>query len=333
MPVHISSLISTNFAMPDVQKPPARGKGQPTAAASSDADELYAWGSANNFATVILPRPGGAAASFADRSSHESGHDEASQDTVRYVGQTDQFPVEMSRSSCGDAQEYVDREHARVVQLDMEGLYLVSFTRSPSALRLGLTEGPYLKLCRERLAAQGHEYELATGAKIFCEPDQYAATRVAVKHLECTFRPYHVVATEKHLPSVLYTVRSFPHSLKVKVKSSRLIAYIGRSEETQRTTERARKQSTRYSGSGPQVDNPQHSSTMPLFVQLAPKADAAEDQEEFSADAPLLTAPPISEFQQPYVEPLQPGHPYWEICRPKSCRNPADDYELRLVSA
>merc|ERR1719281_141484 len=108
-------------------------------------------------------------------------------------------------------------------------------TRSPSALRLGLTEGPYMRACRERLVAQGHEYELATGAKIFCEPDQYAPTRVAVKHLECTFRPYHVVATEKHLPSVLNTVRSFPHSLKVKVKSSRLIAYVGRSEEQQQT--------------------------------------------------------------------------------------------------
>jgi hypothetical protein len=112
------------------------------------------------------------------------------------------------------------------MQLDMEGLYLLSFTRSPAELRLGLTHGPHLKVCRERLAAHGHEFELATGGKIFCEPDQYDATRAALKHLERNFRPYHVVVTEKHLPSVLYTVRSFPHSLKVKVKSSRLITYI-----------------------------------------------------------------------------------------------------------
>ena len=34
----------------------------------------------------------------------------------------------------------------------------ISMVRSPSALRLGLTEGPYMRACRERLVAQGHEY-------------------------------------------------------------------------------------------------------------------------------------------------------------------------------
>jgi hypothetical protein len=157
------------------------------------------------------------------------------------------------------------------------------------------------------LVAQGHEYELATGAKIFCEPDQYAATRVAVKHLEGTFRPYHVVATEKHLPSVLYTVRSFPHSLKVKVKSSRLIAYIGRtSEDTQQKPERVRQQSTRYSGGGPHVDNPEQSGTTPLFLQLAAKADVAEDQEDFSIDPPRSAVLPTSEFKRPYGNRCDP---------------------------
>jgi hypothetical protein len=197
----------------------------------------------------------------------------------------------MSKSSCGDTQE--NAESARVVQLDMEGLYLVSFTRSPSALRLGLTEGPYLQKCRDRLVAKGHEYELSTGAKIFCEPDQYAATRVAVKHLERTFRPYHVVATEKHLPSVLYTVRSFPHSLKVKVKSNRLIAYIGHSEETNATPEGPRKSAGRYGGGAPQVDD-LHSGSMPLFVQLAQKTDVAEDPQEVNADTQWSMAPPGS---------------------------------------
>jgi hypothetical protein len=153
---------------------------------------------------------------------------------------------------------------------------------------MGLTEGPYLQKCRERLVAKGHEYELGTGAKIFCEPDQYAATRVAVKNLERTFRPYHVVATEEHLPSVLYTVRSFPHSLKVKVKSNRLIAYIGGSEETNATPERAGRSAGRYNGGAPQVETP-HVGSMPLFVQLAQKeagdpseASDAEDLKNYS---------------------------------------------------
>jgi hypothetical protein len=212
-------------------------------------------------------------------------------------------------SNFGDTQDYAD--NAKVVQLDMEGLYLVSFTRSPSALRLGLTEGPYLKLCRERLVAQGHEYELATGAKIFCEPDQYAATRVAVKHLERTFRPYHVVATEKHLPSVLFTVRSFPHSLKVKVKSSRLIAYIGRSGEASsrgdlnQTPDRARKNSSRHVGDKPPVEDLPSSGSMPLFLQLA-KPDGADDQQETGV-GPLPTAMGLPQAYANALQAMQPS--------------------------
>ena len=43
------------------------------------------------------------------RSSLDSGYDEASADTVRYVGQADLFPADMSRSSCGDTVDYVRR--------------------------------------------------------------------------------------------------------------------------------------------------------------------------------------------------------------------------------
>jgi hypothetical protein len=163
------------------------------------------------------------------------------------------------------------------------------------------------------LVAEGHEYELDTGAKIFCEPDQYAATRVAVKHLERTFRPYHVVATEKHLPSVLYTVRSFPHSLKVKLKSSRLIAYIGRSDETRQTpppSEGVKKNPTRHVGGGPQVDNPHQSGMMPLFVQLPSKTDVAEDNEDVGRAPQLSTMRPASELQAPYVDSRRGGYPY-----------------------
>jgi len=253
---------------------------------------------------------------FPDRSSLDSGYDEASADTVRYVGQADLFPADMSRSSCGDTVDYA--ENAKVVQLDMEGLYLVSMTRSPSALRLGLTEGPYMRACRERLVAQGHEYELATGAKIFCEPDQYAATRVAVKHLEGTFRPYHVVATEKHLPSVLYTVRSFPHSLKVKVKSSRLIAYIGRSQEKSQQPERGRtgpaRKAGRFGGSAASDVDPS-SCSMPLFVQLASKGNDNEDYQDAWMDHHQSTMPPApdfsaSDFQQSHVDPPHKGLSY-----------------------
>jgi hypothetical protein len=296
--------------MADFPEPLLGGKGQPATAASFDADESYAWGPANNFATVVLPKPG---MSIRDRASRE-GYDTSSQETVRYVGQTDQFPVEVSIGSSVepldnvlDMQDHADS--ARVVQLAMEGLYLISFTRSPSALRVGLTEGPYLKLCREKLVANGHEYELGTGAKIFCEPEQYAATRAAVKHLESTFRPYHVVATEKHLPNVLYTVRSFPHSLKVKVKSSRLIAYIGGSGETQEPPARVKRNANRHVGGGSQVDVPR-SGTMPLFVQLAQRGDASDDQHEAGVNPSLPPMLPHSEYSQPmFVDPLQAGQP------------------------
>jgi hypothetical protein len=120
-----------------------------------------------------------------------------------------------------------------------------------------------------------------------------------------------VVATEKHLPSVLYTVRSFPHSLKVKLKSSRLIAYIGRSEEKHQTPpDRVKKNTTRYVGGGPHVDNPHQSGTMPLFVQLASKTDVAEDNEDVGRDPQLSTVLPVSEFQAPYVDSLQAGYPF-----------------------
>jgi hypothetical protein len=128
-----------------------------------------------------------------------------------------------------------------------------------------------------------------------------------------------VVATEKHLPSVLYTVRSFPHSLKVKVKSSRLIAYIGRSEESPDTPDRVKKSANRYVGDGPQVDNSHHSGTMPLFVQLASKADVAEDQLEASVDSQMTTLSPASDLPQAYVDPLPAGFQYgMRLARPAS---------------
>jgi hypothetical protein len=49
---------------------------------------------------------------------------------------------------------------------------------------------------------------------------------------------------------------------------------------------------------------------MPLFVQLAPKTDVAEDQEDVGRDPLVSAMPPGSDFQHPYVEPLQAGHPY-----------------------
>jgi hypothetical protein len=45
-------------------------------------------------------------------------------------------------------------------------------------------------------------------------------------------------------------------------------------------------------------------------VQLASKTDGAEDQEDVGRDPLPSTMPPASDFQHPYVEPVQAGHPY-----------------------
>ena len=167
---------------------------------------------------------------------------------MRNVGQTEQFPEEISRSSGSDTQDYTENAETitpitpkRAVQLGVEGLYLVTISRTPSEVHLRLKEGPYLKLCLERLAAEGHAAELESGTKIFCEPKQYAETRVAMAHLDFVLRPSHVVATEKYLSSVLHTLENITYQkpcgktkrtriMYVKVKSTRLFAYIARSD-------------------------------------------------------------------------------------------------------
>jgi hypothetical protein len=122
---------------------------------------------------------------------------------------------------------------AQIANLDvpndnMEALFLISFTRCPSEFRLGLVEGPLLRECREDMAAAGFSCELATGAKIFCEPGYYAAICRAVKDLESTLRPYHVIVTEKFRQLLLQTAKACPRSMKVKVKEDRVIACFGK---------------------------------------------------------------------------------------------------------
>jgi hypothetical protein len=113
---------------------------------------------------------------------------------------------------------------------DMEALFLISFTRCPSEFRLGLVEGPLLRECRQDMAAAGYSCELATGAKIFCEPEYYAAISRAVKDLEPTLRPYHVIVTEKFRQLLLQTAKACPRSMKVKVKEDRVIACFGKGQ-------------------------------------------------------------------------------------------------------
>lgn len=175
---------------------------------------------------------------------------------------------------------------------DMEALFLISFTRCPSEFRLGLVEGPLLRECREDMAAQGFSCELATGAKIFCEPEYYTAISRAVKDLESTLRPYHVIVTEKFRQLLLQTAKACPRSMKVKVKEDRVIACFGKGRWIPFTwSPEKMTQSRREQGAQPAAH----------FSQ----APSGHEQTQVAAQPPMhshFTPPPMPQAGQPAFE-------------------------------
>jgi len=81
-------------------------------------------------------------------------------------------------------------------EMNTEQIYLLEYHRHPEAFRKALCEGPSLQQCRAALEEAGCKWLLASGAKIFVHPQQYAQTLVAVVEQGFELRPFHVIVAE-----------------------------------------------------------------------------------------------------------------------------------------
>lgn len=106
-----------------------------------------------------------------------------------------------------------------------EKLYLLRFTRHPSEFEERLYTGPELEMVRTSMDSGGCSPRLSSGATLLVYPEQYpTAMRVlANTHL----RHYHVCVSETFFPLVLEAVDSLASRLKVRLRSSDVLAYIG----------------------------------------------------------------------------------------------------------
>jgi len=221
-----------------------------------------------------------------DESSLDSQHTQKSQKSLRSAPSVEaQIPPEVAND-------------------DMEALFLISFTRCPSEFRLGLVEGPLLRECRQDMAAAGFSCELATGAKIFCEPEYYPAISRAVKDLESTLRPYHVIVTEKFRQLLLQTAKACPRSMKVKVKEDRVIACFGKGrwipftlspDKAAKSGQKIAENATPFSPAPSGLQNPPHFSPSP---PLMPSSFALPMPHDPSMAQPAFEKAVLDELQR-----------------------------------
>jgi len=106
-----------------------------------------------------------------------------------------------------------------------QGLYLVllKFTRSPQAFREALMESPELAEVRDKLQSSGLNVELASGAKVFVEPDHYEAMLEAVRLGNWNLYPEHVIVDPTLETTVIEIVRKLHGKYKVYSKSSDVV--------------------------------------------------------------------------------------------------------------
>jgi hypothetical protein len=103
-------------------------------------------------------------------------------------------------------------------------LFLICFTRYPAELRRELVSGSPLAPFREALTAAGHNFETASGAKIFCAVNQYEAVLAAMETMDV--RPYHVVVSQTCRDLVGRTVEKLPKALKVRIKDENVCEMV-----------------------------------------------------------------------------------------------------------
>jgi hypothetical protein len=106
----------------------------------------------------------------------------------------------------------------------VEPLYLVCVTRYPAELRNDLVNGSLLAPYRDALSAAGHNFETASGAKIFCAANQYDFVRSCMQSMDV--RPYHIVVSATCRELVVETIARLPKSLKVRIKDEKIYAMV-----------------------------------------------------------------------------------------------------------
>jgi hypothetical protein len=107
-----------------------------------------------------------------------------------------------------------------------EAITLISFSRYPVELRWALQSSPLLVPIRDALRVAGHNYELATGAKLFCGVDQYEEVAATMSRTDVDVRPYHVIFTESAREAVMVTLGSLRRALKVRVKEEMCLGHV-----------------------------------------------------------------------------------------------------------
>merc|ERR1712226_1491939 len=100
---------------------------------------------------------------------------------------------------------------------------LLKFTRSPRVFREALMECAELADARHELEASGFASELASGAKIFVQPDHYEAVLEAIRLGSWSLYPEHVIVEPHQEDMVVQLVRKLHGKYKVYPKSSSLV--------------------------------------------------------------------------------------------------------------
>jgi len=108
---------------------------------------------------------------------------------------------------------------------EREPIHILRLTRNPKQCEERLQNGPELEVVRASLSEAGYSSRLPSGAAIFVNPQEYAATmQVIARH---TLRPYHIVVSEVFMPLVFEAITSLPCRSKVRVCDHHIIGYVG----------------------------------------------------------------------------------------------------------
>jgi hypothetical protein len=105
---------------------------------------------------------------------------------------------------------YVDSaEEASVNDYDVEGVYSISFTHYPSALRRALEQNPSFQRCDVESGA-GRAFDIKHGTEVICNADQLQAILSGLKN--CRRKQNNIIVTETYrywIFELLRQMRSF----------------------------------------------------------------------------------------------------------------------------
>lgn len=110
-----------------------------------------------------------------------------------------------------------------------EKLYLMTFTRHPQEFETRLHEGPELEELRSAMQEADCSPRLASGATLLVYPEQYHAAKQTLAHLSLKHR--HVAVSETFAPIVMDAIGALARSLKVRVRSMDILAYVDTAQD------------------------------------------------------------------------------------------------------